>query len=151
METEATTKTPIPIHRESVFYLLSPVFCPTLPSFPDCRRSTNVERALQISPFLQNKPNFKIGNINISIATPKAYAKEQRTMSNERYSKQTQSKPIYRARAARPASQPIDCHPFDCAQARIACNDEGGKKMVYDCGFAIYNWRGDVEHLSVNE
>jgi len=115
METEATTKTPIPIHRESVFYLLSPVFCPTLPSFPDCRRSTNVERALQISPFLQNKPNFKIGNINISIATPKAYAKEQRTMSNERYSKQTQSKPIYRARAARPASQPIDCHPFDCA------------------------------------
>jgi hypothetical protein len=35
-----------------------------------------------------------MGNINISTATLKAYAKEQRTMSNERYSKQTQSNPI---------------------------------------------------------
>jgi 3-deoxy-D-arabino-heptulosonate 7-phosphate (DAHP) synthase len=41
----------------------------------------------------QNKPNFKMGNINISTATVKAYAKEQRTMTNERHSKQTQSNP----------------------------------------------------------
>ncbi len=42
----------------------------------------------------QNKPNFTMGNINISTARTKAYAKEQRTMNNERYPKQTQSKPI---------------------------------------------------------
>jgi len=43
---------------------------------------------------MQNKPNVKMGNINISTARTKAYAKEQRTMNNERYSKQTQSNPI---------------------------------------------------------
>jgi hypothetical protein len=35
-----------------------------------------------------------MGNINISTARTKAYAKEQRTMNNERYPKQTQSNPI---------------------------------------------------------
>jgi len=48
----------------------------------------------------QNKPNFKIGNINISTAKTKAYPKEQRTMNNERYSKQTQSNPIPARREA---------------------------------------------------
>jgi len=43
---------------------------------------------------MQNKPNFKMGNMTVSTATLKAYAKKQRTMSNERYSKQTQSNPI---------------------------------------------------------
>jgi len=43
---------------------------------------------------MQNKPNFKMGNINISIAKTKAYANKQRTMNNERCSKQTQSNPI---------------------------------------------------------
>jgi len=42
----------------------------------------------------QNKANVKMGNINISTATIKAYANEQRTMNNERHSKQTQSNPI---------------------------------------------------------
>jgi hypothetical protein len=42
----------------------------------------------------QNKPNVKIGNINISTATLKAYANKQRTMNNEHCSKQTQSNPI---------------------------------------------------------
>jgi hypothetical protein len=46
---------------------------------------------------MQNKANFKMGNIHISTAKAKAYAKEQRTMSNDRYSKQTQSKPISNA------------------------------------------------------
>jgi len=45
------------------------------------------------SIIMQNKPNFKMGNINISTATLKAYAKEQRTMNNERHPKQTQSNP----------------------------------------------------------
>jgi hypothetical protein len=39
------------------------------------------------------EPNFKIGKINISTAKTKAYINEQRTMSNERYSKQTQTNP----------------------------------------------------------
>jgi hypothetical protein len=43
---------------------------------------------------MQNKANFKMGNMTISTATPKAYANEQRTMSNERYSKQSQTNPI---------------------------------------------------------
>jgi len=51
--------------------------------------------ALYKSPcFLQNKANFKMGNINISTARTKAYANEQQTMNNECYSKQTQSNPI---------------------------------------------------------
>jgi len=41
---------------------------------------------------MQNKANVKMGNINISTARTKAYAKEQRTMSNERYPKQSQIK-----------------------------------------------------------
>ena len=109
MENKATTKTPIPPTSgfpllDSVSCLLYSVFCLpssafylTRPFFPDCRRSTNVERALQIVLFLQNKANFKMGNINISTAKTKAYANEQRTMSNERHSKQTQSNPIPRA------------------------------------------------------
>jgi len=40
------------------------------------------------------KPNFKMGNLTISAAQLKAYANKQRTMNNERYSKQTQSNPI---------------------------------------------------------
>jgi hypothetical protein len=43
---------------------------------------------------MQNKANVKMGNINISTAKIKAYANKQRTMNNERYSKQTQSNPI---------------------------------------------------------
>ena len=46
---------------------------------------------------MQNKANFKMGKIAISIATIKAYANEQRTMNNEHCSKQTQSKPISNA------------------------------------------------------
>ena len=42
----------------------------------------------------QNKPNFKMGKMTISPVTTKPYLKEQRTMNNERCSKQTQSNPI---------------------------------------------------------
>jgi hypothetical protein len=47
---------------------------------------------------MQNKPNFKMGNINISTARTKAYAKEQRTMNNEHYSKQSQNKANFKGR-----------------------------------------------------
>jgi len=43
---------------------------------------------------MQNKANVKIGKITISIVATKPYPNEQRTMNNERHSKQTQSKPI---------------------------------------------------------
>jgi len=43
---------------------------------------------------MQNKANVKMGKMAISTATIKAYANKQRTMSNKRYSKQTQSNPI---------------------------------------------------------
>ena len=47
-----------------------------------------------IACIMQNKANVKMGKMTISTATPKAYANEQRTMSNEHYSKQSQSNPI---------------------------------------------------------
>jgi len=50
-----------------------------------------------------------MGNINISTARTKAYAKEHRTMNNEHYPKQTQSKPISNAQTAYPACQTRDC------------------------------------------
>jgi len=42
--------------------------------------------------FMQNKANVKMGKMNISKATIKDYDNEQRTINNERYSKQTQFK-----------------------------------------------------------
>ena len=113
MENEATTKTRIPIHRESLFWILDSVSCllssvfrlldsaSCLPSPARSAHPSQIASDLQMSSalyksasFLQNKPNFKMGNINISTARTKAYANEQRTMSNERYPKQTQSNPI---------------------------------------------------------
>jgi hypothetical protein len=44
---------------------------------------------------MQNKANVKMGNINISTAKTKAYANEPRTMNTKRYSKQTQSNPVF--------------------------------------------------------
>ena len=60
-------------------------------------RTLQLSSALYKSPlFMQNKPNFKMGNINISTARTKAYAKERRTTNNEHYPKQTQTNPISR-------------------------------------------------------
>jgi len=44
-----------------------------------------------------NKADLKRAKMNISIATIKDYDNEQRTINNERYSKQTQSKPVLSA------------------------------------------------------
>jgi len=54
------------------------------------RRESSTNQAY----FLQNKANFKIGKMNVSIATIKDYDNEQRTINNERYSKQSQTNPI---------------------------------------------------------
>jgi len=74
------------MQHKLIIYRLYSVFC--------LLSSTSVENPLQIGPFLQNKANVKIGKMNISIVTINEYDKEQRTINNERYSKQTQTKPI---------------------------------------------------------
>jgi hypothetical protein len=56
--------------------------------------STSIERALQIGLYLQNKPNIRIGKMNVSAAKIKDYHNEQPTINNEPHSKQTQTKPI---------------------------------------------------------
>jgi len=50
-----------------------------------------------------NKPNFKMGNINISTARTKAYPKEQRTMNNDRLLKTNSTSPE-RSRRNKPNS-----------------------------------------------
>jgi hypothetical protein len=49
MENEPTTKMPIPTHRESLFWILSPAFCLLL--YPPILPSTLVETPLQIALF----------------------------------------------------------------------------------------------------
>ena len=61
MENEATTKTPIPVHRESLFWILSPVFCPTRPSCPASLPSTLVETPLQIALFFAKQTQCENG------------------------------------------------------------------------------------------
>jgi len=71
-----------------------------------------------------NKPNFKMGNINISTEIITAYADEQRTINNERPSKQTQfiaAKPMAKPErtqpvAAKPCAKPD--HPVYITRAR---------------------------------
>ena len=48
-----------------------------------------------------NKANVKIGKMNVSVAKLKAYDNEQRTTNNERYSKQTQTNPIFKTNDVR--------------------------------------------------
>jgi len=62
---------------------------------------------------MQNKPNVKIGNVTISPARTKAYAKEQRTMNNERYSKQTQSNPKLSPPGRNPALSEVEGTRYD--------------------------------------
>jgi len=105
---------------------------------------------------LQNKANFKMGNIAISAATSKAYVNEQRTMNKEPYPKQTQSKPISNAVQWCEKSHPIGVAGREIATHSTALRGgflamtAGRNKTVYDWGFAVYNWRADVERLSVN-
>ena len=76
---------------------------------------------------MQNKPNVKIGKINISTAIIKAYAKKQRTMTNERYPKQTQSKPISNSQTLQccEKSHPTGLYVRRAAHRRIATLPEG--------------------------
>ena len=70
---------------------------------------------------MQNKANFKMGKIAISTAPIKAYVDKQRTMNNERYSKQTQSNPISNAETLQWCEK---SHPTGLPPGAITC---GGK------------------------
>jgi hypothetical protein len=54
------------------------------------RPSTTVERALQISPFLTNKPNFQKVKLNVNQILTKVYGKKDTWWSGK---KQSQTKP----------------------------------------------------------
>ncbi len=56
----------------------------------------------------QNKPNFRKAKMNASIATIKDYDNEQRTINNERYSKQSQTKPIWTKTYSNLIAQRVD-------------------------------------------
>jgi len=56
MENESTTKPPIPTHRESLFWILSPVSC--LLPYPPILPSTLVETPLQIALFFAKQTQF---------------------------------------------------------------------------------------------
>ena len=84
---------------------------------------------------MQNKANVKMGKMTISIATIKAYANKQRTMNNERHSKQTQSNPISNAQTPYPAYQPRDCRipgglAMTCRAGVRECGPMGGNKIL---------------------
>jgi len=51
----------------------------------------NEQPTTNVSKTKPNKAKVKIGKMNISIATIKDYDNEQRTINNERYSKQSRS------------------------------------------------------------
>ncbi len=63
-----------------------------------------------------------MGKMTISTTTPKAYANKQRTMNNEHYSKQTQSKPISNAQTVQwcEESHPTGLAGRNIAPARVA-------------------------------
>jgi hypothetical protein len=71
---------------------------------------------------MQNKANVKMGNINISTTRTRAYAKEQRTMDNERYPKQSQIKANFKR--SKPISNAVQwcekSHPTGLAGREIA-------------------------------
>ena len=119
MENEATTKTPIPtrsgfrnfalctcLHPDPlglIFAFSTYLSCHEfIASDPPFLSMDYFSVAISFVPswlsgyksIMQNKANVKMGNINISTARTKAYARKQPTMNNKRYSKQTQSNPI---------------------------------------------------------
>jgi len=50
---------------------------------------------------MQNKAKVNIGKMNVSATRINGYDNEQRTTDNERYSKQSQTKPILEGRPVR--------------------------------------------------
>jgi len=87
----------IPIHQEPIINNQSSIVNIESTPEPGQNHPTSTIQACppkaESSIIAQNKANVKMGNINISTARTKAYAKEQRTMSNEHYPKQTQTNP----------------------------------------------------------
>jgi len=86
---------PIPPHRESIENRVSSIKYPALfmQNKPNPGAIRDTQHAIRKTKPI--KPNFKMGKMNISTVITKAYANEQRTINNERPSKQTQSNPIH--------------------------------------------------------
>ena len=84
MATEAQT-----LSREMILpaYKAAVIYVP-IRGLYNCRESSTNQ-----AYFMQNKANVKIGKMNASCYTIKDYDKKQRTINNERYSKQSQNKP----------------------------------------------------------
>jgi len=98
--------------------------------------STTVESALQISPFMQNKANFRKSQINISTFITKSY--EQLTMNNELKNK-ANSNPIqtqYKANSNpkqtqnKPNTKPIKSNFKGKKRCRTLLNSFGGRFLL---------------------
>ncbi len=85
------SKANIPIPRESLFWIPSPVSCLNRPSCPACRHSTIVERALQIVLFLQNKPNSLKAKTNVTSYARNGYTNIPLRFAPKNKPKQSQS------------------------------------------------------------
>ena len=90
MSKRSRSKASIPINRESLFWILSPVFCllphpPVLPSLPNIHES-----------IMQNKANFPNDRANASTVVAKVYTNKPLLATRK---KQTQSNPILSRRS----------------------------------------------------
>jgi len=110
----------IPIRREPIINHQLSIVNIQSPPEPRQNHPTSTIQACppkaESSIITQNKPNVKIGKMNISAATVKAYANEQRTMNNERYPKQTQSNPTCRGVAPSEAGFPQPAPPLHASR-----------------------------------
>jgi len=84
MSMRSRSKANIPIHRESLFWILSPVFCllpnqPVLPSLPKIHES-----------IMQNKPNSLNTEFNATLFATKLYRKNRPDRARKNKPNQTQ-------------------------------------------------------------
>jgi hypothetical protein len=98
---------------------------------------------------MQNKPNVKMGNINISTVRTKAYPKEQRTMNTELDSKQTQTNPISHPQIINCQSSIINLNPPAPLLRRERIQNLGAKRISRFIGPAskIENPVSRIKHL----
>ena len=110
------------------------------------RHSTIVENPLQIGPLMQNKAKVKIGKMNTSIVTIKDYGSKQRTISHERCSKQTQTKPISKQKPALSESK-LTLSPAEGSKGRTT---DGRRDNLFDRRFGrAYISSGSAMRTSV--
>jgi hypothetical protein len=84
MSKRSRSKANIPIHRESLFWILSPVFCllPAPPILPSLPKNYDV--------IMQNKPNFPKPKTNATLFAAKDYENDARPAARKNKPNQTQ-------------------------------------------------------------